>query len=52
VRYARSFIVRGCPAELIFGDVLVGHGLDDVGTGDEMYEVLSTMRMKSVMAGE
>ena len=33
--YARDLIVGHGAAELIFSDVFVSHGLDDVGAGDE-----------------
>src|SRR5579863_2629997 len=35
VRYAGGFVVRDGTAELVFGDVFHGHGLDHVGAGDE-----------------
>ncbi len=44
--------VRGGAAELFLRHLLVGHRLDDLGAGDEHLRVPSTIRMKSVIAGE
>ena len=52
VRDAGLGVVGARAAELLHADVLAGDGLDDVGPVMNMCEVLSTMTVKSVTAGE
>jgi hypothetical protein len=45
-------VVGARAAEVLHRDVLAGHRLDDVGPVMNMFEVPSTMIVKSVTAGE
>jgi len=50
--HAAAGSVRVRSAQRVLGDLLVRHGFDDLGSVMNMYEVFSTIKMKSVMAGE
>ena len=47
-----SELCVSAPPRCFFGDIFVGDGLDDIRTGDKHVAGLSTMKMKSVSAGE